>query len=57
MPTPKKTTTKKVVKAVKKVGRSDAAKAYMQLMADYEAKNPTKFALKKERMEAHLKTL
>lgn len=57
MPEKKKSTAKKVAKVVKEVGRSDAAKAYMQLMSDYEAKNPTKFALKKDRMEAHLKSL
>lgn len=52
-----KKTVKKAVSAVKKVTRSEEAKKYMQLMADYEAKNPEKFALKKARMEAHLKTL
>ena len=56
MPT-KKSTTKKVADTVKKVGRSDEAKKFMEVMAEYEAKNPEKFALKKERLEAKLKTL
>ncbi len=48
---------KKTVKAVAKVVRSDAAKAFMQLMADYEAKNPEKYAKKKARFEEKLKNL
>ncbi len=49
-----KKTTKKVVK---KIVRSDAAKAFMQVLADYEAKNPEKFAVKKERLMKKLETL
>lgn len=50
-------TAKKVAKKVAAVVRSDAAKAFMQVMADYEAKNPEKYAAKKERLEAKLETL
>lgn len=59
MPT-KKSTTKTVKKAVKKVAsvaRSKEAKEFMQLMADYEASNPERYARVKDRLEAKLKTL
>lgn len=36
---------------------SDAAKAFAQLMADYETQNPEKFAEKKEELEAKLASL
>lgn len=52
-----KKTAKKAAKSVTKMVRSDAAKAYMQHMAEYEALNPTKFATKKAEMEAKLATL
>lgn len=52
-----KKTTKRVAKTAKSVGRSDEAKAFMQMMADYEAVNPEKFALKKDRLKAKLATL
>ena len=48
---------RKTVKSIKKTIRSDEAKAYMQLMAEYEAANPEKFAQKKGRMKAKLATL
>lgn len=52
-----KKTIKKAADTVAKVGRSNEAKVFMQLMADFEAQSPEKFALKKERLEAKLKTL
>ena len=55
--TTKKTVKKAVTKAVKAVVRSDAAKAYMAVLAEYEAKNPEKFAAKKDRLMAKLETL
>ena len=60
MPTAKKTTKKAIKKAadtVKKVVMSDEAKKLMAVMAEYEEKNPEKFALKKKRLEAKLKSL
>lgn len=48
---------KKPVKKASSVVRSDAAKAFLQVMAEYEAKNPEKFALKKDRLMEKLDNL
>ena len=46
-----------VVEEVKEVSSSDAKKAFKELIAIYKEQNPDKYELKKERLEAKLKSL